>query len=523
MANIPIYIPTYINSAEYTPVNVQPRLLFFNGVLNCESYYIESASAFGGISKEQNSFPYFDNYNVVTGSFPTVNSKSLLFFNEEPVYGEMPDESLYSTYWSNYVQLIYNPRTKLLNASAIIPLADYFNIELNDIVEFRSNYYHLRAINDYNLKNGECSIQLLGPILSDSLNLPVNLFPKCLGYDPTDCLVACYSSCECTPPCPPSPFGFTSVDDSSFSFEMFTTASNYLLELPIQRVSGLTSRTPYETLFTASWGDGTQSYISGSESAAASHLYTNSGTYTVTLSGQCEFFGVSQTSGQSFSLRNVLTKINKWGSMQFGAISFNGCDKLTQIPDGEPGLYSLYRILNMFSVGTRTNSPRFEIPQNLFKYCHNLGNRGQDVQAIFASNQYITYIPEKLFYYSPNVYFPNSAFSNCNNLRFLPNQLFPPLPNRSLIEYGAFYNIGNMFRSTDNLQSIPSNMFDPITGSIGSFAQRVFSQNSTINTLTGNAPQLWLSQYSSSTWSVTDFFENCVNLTNYNDIPAGWK
>ena len=39
-------------------------------------------------------------------------------------------------------------------------------MELNDIVEFRGNYYHLRAINDYNLKNGECQIQLLGPILA---------------------------------------------------------------------------------------------------------------------------------------------------------------------------------------------------------------------------------------------------------------------------------------------------------------------------------------------------------------------
>ncbi len=198
MANIPIYIPTYINSAEYTPVNVQPRLLFFNGMLDCEKYYIESASAIGGVSIEQTAFPYFDNYNVVTGSFPTVNSKSLLFFNEEPVYGELPDESLYSTYWSNYVQLIYNPRTKLLNASAIIPLADYFDMELNDIVEFRSNYYHLRAINDYNLKNGECSIQLLGPILDDSLIIPRVYYERCMGYSIDNCNDSCtdyYNNC----------------------------------------------------------------------------------------------------------------------------------------------------------------------------------------------------------------------------------------------------------------------------------------------------------------------------------------
>jgi hypothetical protein len=170
MAVIPIYIPTYISDQTYTPCRVQPRLLFFNGMIDCESYYIESASAFAGVSLEQTAFPYFDNYNVVSGSFPTTDSKSLLFYNETAVYGEVPDESLYSTYWSSYIQLIYNPRTRLLNASTIIPLADYFKMELNDIVELRGNYYHLRAINDYNLKNGECRVQLLGPILPDVID-----------------------------------------------------------------------------------------------------------------------------------------------------------------------------------------------------------------------------------------------------------------------------------------------------------------------------------------------------------------
>lgn len=169
--NIPIYIPTYINSADYTPVRVLPRLFFYNGLLDCESYYIESGSlAFGGVTFEQTAFPYFDNYNVVTGSFPTTGSASLLFNNETSAYGSIPNESLYTQYWEKYITLLYNPKTRLLNASAIIPLADYVKMELNDIVNFRGNYFHLRAINDYSLKTGECTLQLLGPIISDSLS-----------------------------------------------------------------------------------------------------------------------------------------------------------------------------------------------------------------------------------------------------------------------------------------------------------------------------------------------------------------
>jgi hypothetical protein len=166
---IPIYIPTYINNAEYSPTRVLPRLLFFNGLIDCQSYYIESASlALGGITYEQNAFPYFDNYNVISGSqFPTTDSKSLLFNNEAASYGEIPNESLYTQYWEKYVEFLYNPTTRVLNCSAIIPLADYFHMELNDIVNFKGNYWHLRAINDYSLKTGECNLQLLGPVIPD--------------------------------------------------------------------------------------------------------------------------------------------------------------------------------------------------------------------------------------------------------------------------------------------------------------------------------------------------------------------
>ena len=168
---IPIYIPTYINAADYTPARVLPRLFFYNGLLDCESYYIESGSlTASGVSIELNAFPYFDNYNVVSGSFPTADSRTLLFNNEQAAYGEVPTETLYSEYWEKYINLLYNPKTRLLECSAIIPLADYVNMELNDIVNFRGSYYHLRAINEYSLKTGECTLQLLGPIIPDSLS-----------------------------------------------------------------------------------------------------------------------------------------------------------------------------------------------------------------------------------------------------------------------------------------------------------------------------------------------------------------
>lgn len=168
MAVNKIFIPTFISSVDYQPVRTLPHIYFYNGLKECEPYYIEHyTNTTGSVTASvQNSFPYVDNYD---GLIPTTGSRSLLFYNESTPYGQTPTASLYTTYWDKYVSLLYNPRTRLINCSAIIPLADYFEMELNDIVQWRGNYYHLRAINDYNLKDGTCNLQLLGPIISDAV------------------------------------------------------------------------------------------------------------------------------------------------------------------------------------------------------------------------------------------------------------------------------------------------------------------------------------------------------------------
>ena len=165
MPKIPIYIPTFISSVTYNPVTVYPRLFFYNGKLDCEPYWFINGN---NTPIQQTSFPYVDHYNVVSGSFPTTDSKSLLFQNESAIYGSIPNDSLYTQYWEKYISLLYNPRTRLLNCKGLIPLAKYFKIELNDLVTFKGNTYHLRAINNYDLKTGKCDIQLLGPIITDA-------------------------------------------------------------------------------------------------------------------------------------------------------------------------------------------------------------------------------------------------------------------------------------------------------------------------------------------------------------------
>ena len=169
---IPIYLPTFINSIDYKPVRVLPRIYFYNGKVGCEPFYIEHRATSPStliFSETSSVFPYVDNYNVTGSSpFPSVDSKSLLFNNENAVYGTTPTGSLYTEYYQKYIELLYNPKTRLINTSAIIPFAQYNELNLNDIIEWRGNYYHLRAINNYSIKKGECDLQLLGPIIFDT-------------------------------------------------------------------------------------------------------------------------------------------------------------------------------------------------------------------------------------------------------------------------------------------------------------------------------------------------------------------
>ena len=193
-STFPVWIPYYISDDKYEPAKVLPRIMFYNGLRNAPKYWIQGyydSTKATVQSNQQTQYPYFDNYstgslNGTASLFPQADSVSLLYNNEEPVWGTIPTENLITEYWSTYLELLYNPRTRLVDASAVIGLADYFDLELNDIAEFRGNYYHLRAINDYNLTTGECNIQMLGPIISDTISsilFPVTI-PTCdFTYD----------------------------------------------------------------------------------------------------------------------------------------------------------------------------------------------------------------------------------------------------------------------------------------------------------------------------------------------------
>lgn len=169
-----LYIPTFIADANFKPARVQPRLFFYNGKKNVTTpwKFHEQNDSSGDTFyvNTENSFPYVDHYTTGSSGEPDADSQSLLFFNEPPGYGTIPSNNLYTEYWDNYVQFLFSPQTRFVECEAFIPFGRYVGMKLNDVVIYKGKYYHLRAINDYDLSNGNCKLQLLGPIIRDTLD-----------------------------------------------------------------------------------------------------------------------------------------------------------------------------------------------------------------------------------------------------------------------------------------------------------------------------------------------------------------
>ena len=169
-----LYIPTFIANENFDPAIVNPRTFYYNGLKSIDpspTYARISENRFSSFYGSPGHFPYFDHYSSgSTDETPDEGSESLLFFNEQTAYGTLPTETLYTKYWSTYIQLLYNPKTRYIECEANLGFALYTDLKLNDIILFKGSHFHLRAINDYNLKTGDCKLQLLGPIIKDSLD-----------------------------------------------------------------------------------------------------------------------------------------------------------------------------------------------------------------------------------------------------------------------------------------------------------------------------------------------------------------
>jgi hypothetical protein len=284
-----------------------------------------------------------------------------------------------------------------------------------------------------------------------------------------------------------------------FVFKVTTTSVNTVFTCPLIDYGGLTPS------LIISWGDGgaNSPLITASNSVNRIHTYASAGTYTITISGFMPGFTVNNNS----AIRTLITELVQWGIVGLRSVNFYGCSNLTAIPDsaslsavgGYTGLDEVVSFSN-FMNGTRITS----IPADIFDYSPN----ATILSSAFASITTITTIPTGLFDNVPLATSFASCFFSCQALTTVPLTLFDQNVNVT--------SFSGTFRNSRAIVDVLQFTYNTAVTTFSS----VYNMSSTVNSLTGTAPELWNRVPAPAG---TDAFRNCTGLTNFASIPINFQ
>jgi len=139
--------------AQHIPVEVEPRLLFYNGLVDInpvQTWYLTSGPGAGYTSYPLVS--YHENWP------PLPNSLNLNWEIEAPYYGtNIPGVngsngiSAYDKYWSAYMNSLYDPYARKLTAYFNLNIADVQDLSFDDIIFTNDAYWRVQKIYDMNI------------------------------------------------------------------------------------------------------------------------------------------------------------------------------------------------------------------------------------------------------------------------------------------------------------------------------------------------------------------------------------
>ena len=277
------------------------------------------------------------------------------------------------------------------------------------------------------------------------------------------------------------------------------------------------------------WGDGTAntSFAQGStlNKTLASHIYANSGSYTVTIISDQGNFSNQQMPQIHFyngsigsqSLTAVLTPFPNMTATDF-SFCFRACSQLTSIP---ADLFKYNKQATTFSNCFNGCTKLTSIPTGLFDHTIQV----TDFSSCFrgCNNASLTTIPADLFKYNTQATNFSYCFSGCGNLTTIPNGLFHY--NTQATNFSYCFNdclklvlIQGIFPDPD---IGTNNDFFLVRGAMN-FQRCFYKVASNYSDPTGIAPKLW-DFNKGGAWTITECFTNATKLTNYyTEIPVAW-
>ena len=306
------------------------------------------------------------------------------------------------------------------------------------------------------------------------------------------------------------------------------------------------------------------------------HKYANAGNYVVKLWGNLKDFYPGLTTGNA-----KITQILQWGTLTFKSLTLRECDKLTSIPWGEPmpqfgargitGSDSKEKALEFLF--ENCTSLTYSLKSN--GSCERLFENHSDARFLSATfrNTAISETPFGIYASLPKVEYLTSTYEGCENLNKIYSDfsqsiiyaesafagcgtavtngisideswVLPNLEDASFIFSEAkLAQVSKVFAGCSKLVDVShafsnvlwvgdNNISDDIFGDTSTLPgiypspklERVMSVfSNTIASPTGTAPSLWLTSWQPNITQYTNAFYGCTALSNYAQIPNGWK
>ena len=122
---------------------------------------------YGG--KQSISDPYYFDNNIQYvlplmtpySDYPTLStSYSNAFGLELSLRGDAPLNTMYLMYWNEYLSRMYSTQSRVVKMTAILPVGEWLNLELNDTIAISSNYYKVQSI-QYDMLTEQANLELV--------------------------------------------------------------------------------------------------------------------------------------------------------------------------------------------------------------------------------------------------------------------------------------------------------------------------------------------------------------------------
>jgi hypothetical protein len=147
--NTELFVPVFMDQ-DAKPVQQDYTLFYYGGKQSVSDTWF-----FEGVTQ------YVMPLMSVYSEYPTLKTNySNAFGLELSPRGDAPVNTMYLMYWNEYLSRMYSTQSRVVKMTAILPVGEWLNLELNDTIAISSNYYKLQSI-QYDMLTEQANLELV--------------------------------------------------------------------------------------------------------------------------------------------------------------------------------------------------------------------------------------------------------------------------------------------------------------------------------------------------------------------------